>query len=158
MLVKIKEKLEIGLETLCALLLIAITILALMQVCGRYIFFHTFFWVEEITALLIGWMVATGVPLMWLKGEHLSVNIVDSLLPRKVSAVWDIIIQIIAVGVGIVVTYAGIRAWKQNIGYSISMLRYEESVKFYWIPVMGGLLILSAVLALLTREKGGKEC
>lgn len=89
---------------------------------------------------------------MWLKQEHLSVNVIDALLPDKVSAAWNVIIQVIAVCVGIVITYSGIRAWKQNMGYSISMLRYDESVKFYWIPVMGGLLAVSAVLILLTRE------
>ena len=156
MLVKIKEKLGNGLEILCALLLTVITILALMQVCGRYIFSHRFFWVEEITALLIGWMVAAGVPSMWLKQEHLSVNVIDALLPDKVSAAWNVIIQVIAVCVGIVITYSGIRAWKQNMGYAISRLRYDESVKFYWIPVMGGLLAVSAVLILLTRGKEGK--
>ncbi len=158
MLVKIKERLELCLEILCALLLVTITVLALMQVCGRYIFSHTFFWVEEITALLLGWMVATGVPLMWLREEHLSVNVIDGLLPGKAGAVWNVIIQVIGAGVGVVVTYSGIRGWKQNMGYSISMLRYDESVKFYWIPVMGCLLVLSAVLVLLTRGKEGKEC
>lgn len=158
MLVKIRKKLGDCLEILCALLLITITILALMQVCGRYIFSHTFFWVEEVTALLIGWMVAMGVPSMWLKGEHLSVDVIGAILPDRVNAVWNVIIQIIAVCVGIVVTYSGIRAWKQNMGYSISMLRYEESVKFYWIPVMGILLIVSAVLVLLTRGGEGKKC
>ena len=158
MLVNLKKKLGFCLEILCTILLMSITILALVQVCGRYIFLHTFFWVEEVTALLLGWMVAAGVPLMWLKGEHISVNIVDSLLPEKVKMIWDGMIQGIAIFVGIVVTYSGIRAWKQNMGYSISMLGYDESIKFYWIPVMGTLLIVSALLVLLTRGKEKKEC
>lgn len=156
MLETIKNRACILLETACMLILITITVFALMQVCGRYLFLHTFFWVEEVTALLLGWMVACGVPLIWLREEHIAVDMIDALLPARVRATWDTVIQLLAVGVGGVIAYSGLRAVRQNIGFSISMLRYDESIRFYWVPVMGILLMLSACLTLAIRYQKRK--
>lgn len=150
-MIKIKKILCGVLERICTCILIIITIMALVQVLGRYILLHTFFWVEDITALLLGWMVACGVPLIWLLEEHITVDIIDQFLPEKVKFVWSNMIQLLAILIGVVLFYSGLGAIRQNKGFSISMLRYDESLKFYWIPVAGILLVISAGLILGIR-------
>ena len=149
MLQKIKKAACFLFGTICTLLLFTITVFALMQVCGRYIFRHTFFWVEDISALILGWMVAFGVPWVWLLEDHIAVDMIDALLPETVRAVWNEVIQFIAIVVGAVLVYSGFGGIRQNRGFSISMLRYDESIKFYFVVVLGVLLIFAACLTLL---------
>ena len=130
-------------------ILITITVFALMQVCGRYIFHHTFFWVEEITAIMLGWLVAMGAPMMWLKNGHIVMDAIDQFLPEKGKRYWDCGINVIAIAIGILFTVAGIRAYRLNSGYSISMLRYDESLRYLFVPVMGSLLAIAALIRLI---------
>ena len=166
MLKKISQGIYTLCMSVCVVILIVITAFALMQVCGRDIFHHTFFWVEEITTMLNGWIVALGTPALWLKSEHISMDAVLSILPAKVAHVWEMIIQVIAIAVGGVLFAAGIKALRLNSGYSISMLRYDESLKFVFVPVLGILLMICAALVLAelivsggraSREQNGGE-
>lgn len=142
--------------SVCVVILIIITTLALMQVCGRYIFHHTFFWVEEITTMLIGWIVALGTPALWLKNEHIAMDALLAFLPKKAIRIWDMVIQVFAMGTGGVLFAAGMKALRLNSGYSISMLRYDESVKFIFVPVLGALLTVCAALVFVQLIMSGK--
>ena len=157
MLKKIKTGLTKSLLAVCTVILVTVTVFALMQVCGRYIFLHTFFWVEEITAILLGWLVACGVPMVWLQGEHIAMDAIDALLPVKVREAWGCVIQLMGILMGGVCLYSGVRAVRQNMGFSISMRRYDESIRFLFVPTMGALLIVSACLLLAERYQAKKE-
>ena len=159
------EKIETWFYRICTLIsvaiLLSITVFALMQVLGRYVFHHTFFWVEEITAIELGWLVAMGAPMMWLKNGHIVMDAIDQFLPEKGRRIWDCVIQCIAIAIGLVFAVAGYRALKLNSGYSISMLRYDESVRYVFVPVMGILLSLAACIRLvhcLSALKEGASC
>lgn len=154
---KIKTVMKKGLLAICTMILVVITTFALVQVCGRYLFRHTFFWVEEVTAILLGWMVACGVPLVWLNGDHISMDAIDSFLSDRMKRIWDVVIQLLGILYGGVCLYSGLRAVRQNTGYSISMLRYDESLRFWWIPAMGAMLIVSACLVLYENSKKRRE-
>lgn len=157
MLQKIKKAVCFLFGTICTLLLVTITIFALMQVGGRYLFRRTFFWVEDVSALILGGMVAFGVPWVWLLSDHIAVDMIDAVLPKTVRAVWDNVIQFIAIGVGAVLIRSGLGGVRQNMGFSISMLRYDESIKFYFVVVLGILLIFAACLTLLLRFQEGRQ-
>lgn len=133
---------------LCALMLITITIFALVQVFGRYVFHSTIYWIEEVTGIILGWMFALGAPMVWIRKDHIKMDAIDRFLSSKVKKVWDIVIDLIAGLIGLVFFCGGTRALKLNTGYSISMLKYDESLRYYFVPVFGLLLALVACLSL----------
>ena len=51
----------------------------------------------------------------------------------------------------------GVKALRLNTGYSISLLRYDESLKYYFVPVFGILLSITAFLSFLKGVKEFKE-
>lgn len=149
------EKIETLVFRIClvisVVLLITITLFALMQVIGRYIFHNTFFWVEEITGIILGWMFALGAPMLWIKRDHIKMDAIDRFFSAKTRKVWDAAIDVIAIFIGIIFCIGGIRALKLNTGYSISMLRYDESLRYYFVPVFGILLAFTALLSFFKR-------
>ena len=135
-------------------ILIAITSMAFLQVLGRYVFKHTFFWVEEISVMGVAWMAAIGVPWMWLERGHIAVDALDSLLSDRARAVLDVVIHIAAAAVGIILLYSGLKAIRLNSGFVLSVLKFDESVRYYYIPFMGVMLTVSSAINLILR--GGK--
>ncbi len=143
--------------TISVVLLLTITCFALMQVFGRYVFHNTFFWVEEITGIILGWMFALGAPMLWIKKDHIKMDAVDKFLSEKARKIWDQAINIIAIILGIIFLIGGVKALRLNTGYSISLLRYDESLKYYFVPVFGILLSITAFLSFLKGVKEFKE-
>ncbi len=134
---------------LLVFLLVGITVLALCNVVGRYILKHTIFWVEEVSALSMGWMVAFGAALMWVRHNHIVMDALDYMLSDKMKYIWDIGVNIIGMAVSLIFFFAGIKALKMNTGYSISLLGYDESIRYLFVPVMGALLFIGTVLTLI---------
>ena len=142
---------------LCALMLITITIFALVQVFGRYVFHSTIFWIEEVTGIILGWLFALGAPMVWIRKDHIKMDAIDRFLSPKARKIWDIVIDCIACFIGVVFLCGGLSALRLNTGYSISMLRYDESLRYYFVPVFGTLLAFVACLSLLKGIRDFKK-
>jgi TRAP-type transport system small permease protein len=72
-----------GLEYGTILSMAGITILLLVNVFLRYLFSRPFPWAEEISVLLIVWVVLLGAGLVQKKGEHVAVTYLFDLFPIK---------------------------------------------------------------------------
>lgn len=134
-------------------LLVGITVFALVNVVGRYLFQHTIFWVEEVTALVMGWMVAFAVPLLWIEENHIVMNALDYMLNEEMKYWWSIVVDVIAFFIGVIFLYAGLKAYRINSGYSTSLLQYDESIRYLFVPVMGGLLSFASFLTLIKKSR-----
>ena len=72
-----------GLEYVTILSMAGITILLLINVFLRYLFSRPFPWAEEISVLLIVWVVFLGAGLVQKKDGHVAIGYVFDLFPAK---------------------------------------------------------------------------
>lgn len=72
-----------GLECGTILSMAGITILLLVNVFLRYLFSRPFSWAEEISVLLIVWVVLLGAGLVQKKDEHVAISYIFDLFPVK---------------------------------------------------------------------------
>ena len=83
-------------ETYIAAILFAIiAVLLTVQVFSRYVLNHSFAWTEELATLLFVPMIYCGIASAVTKRKHVSIEIVQQLVPFKVRKVLMILSQII---------------------------------------------------------------
>jgi len=107
-------------ENLIAVILGAMTLITFANVIARYVFNSNILWALETTVFLFAWLVIIGASYAVKKNLHLGVDVVVTLLPKKVQKT----VTLIAVGLcllfsGLVLygafeywlPFAGDRAW-----------------------------------------------
>ena len=74
--------LESVLDALCALLLVLMTCITTIDVVGRYIFHSPLHGAYESNELFLGILVFAAIPRVTWHHQHLSVTILDNMLPK----------------------------------------------------------------------------
>lgn len=67
-----------------ACLFIALTVLLFANVVGRYVFGHSFAWVEELATIAFVWMIWFAISAAVTKRKHLRIDFVLEMVPFKV--------------------------------------------------------------------------
>ena len=67
----------------CALLMFIAVGVNFTNVLARYVFLNPFGWVEEFLVYINIWMVFLGAGIISLRNQHLSMDILRSLIPKK---------------------------------------------------------------------------
>ena len=65
------------------LVIIALIIIAALQIISRYIFNHAFSWTEEVSLMLVLWLAYFGMVMAMRKEAHLRVDAFVMGLPQK---------------------------------------------------------------------------
>ncbi len=145
-----------------AVLLGAITVLNVLQVLARYAFpSFVIYWSEDVTVLVIFWIMCLGTPALWLQHGHLTMDILSTLVKnREFHWYIDLLINVVAFLCGIGMTYGGMVSIFVNRGIKGGALMLDESVRYLPLPVLGVGLAFAAiicVLELITEKRHGKE-
>lgn len=126
---------EVGAEFLdkCLKLLTAFVLFGLMtitcvDVVGRYLFSAPLVGSVELTRLLLGCLIFSALPIITWRKEHISVDILDSFIPKKVKKFRDNIFNI-AIATSLFVI--GGKVW----GLAERSQRYHEITMYLEIPV-----------------------
>lgn len=72
-------------EAVGSLLLLAVTVLAVLQVILRYVFNYAFIWSEELSRLLFIWIILLGAALGISYRKHMVIELVHQRLPRAIA-------------------------------------------------------------------------
>lgn len=120
-----------------------IILLTFLQVCLRYIFSHSFAWIEEVSRYLFVWIVFLGAAIAFDDDSHIKIDFIESKLPKKIKGIvqyFIVLINLLAMGL---LFYSG----------ALVALRNRKSM-FYTIPDLSLLIMyiavpLSCVLAII---------
>ena len=150
------------LKTVCAALLLAMVLLAVLQVVTRYFISVTVIWVEELSIYLMGWLCALGIGWVWMeKGGHIKMDVLEHVLPASIIRWMDVVIDSVVAVLGCLVIRVGIKTYTVNKGYSMSTMGLKECDRFLPIIVGGVLLSLCALIMLVEHihqiRTGGEE-
>ena len=80
-------------EILGGILMVVIFLCATFQVLNRFVLHFSVPWTEELCRYAFIWVAFLGVANGVKRGTHLNVDLIDSVLPKKVKAVLDVVLD-----------------------------------------------------------------
>mgnify|MGYP001136188171 CR=1 FL=1 len=81
-------------EILGGILMVVIFLCATFQVLNRFMLHFSAPWTEELCRYAFIWVAFLGVANGVKRGTHLNVDLIDSVLPKKVKAVLDVVLDL----------------------------------------------------------------
>lgn len=85
--------------------LVGITIASVVM---RYVFASPIFWLEEISGLLMIWIVMLGAIVTERDGQHLSIPLLVDIFPAKLRIALDLVVSLLSVAVLFYMIYLGV--------------------------------------------------
>src|SRR5919109_2875020 len=142
------QALQIAVGLLAAVLLLALLLVTVVDVFGRYVLSKPLPGAFEVTGVLLAMAVFVALPLVCIREEHIAVTLLTDRLPTKLHAIHAALASLI----GAVVL--GLVAW-QLAAHADRLAAYGEMTIFLRIPkaplgyVMAGFTGLAALFLLL---------
>ena len=107
----------------------------------------------EIVELLLACAFFLALPAVFLREEHIVVDIVDGVAPRAVGALKRVA-EVLAVAVLSVMAWEGWKAAKDTLVFNDVTSDLGIPRIYYWIPVLAGMVLSGLVAAaMLLRRK-----
>jgi TRAP-type transport system small permease protein len=110
-----------------ALTLFTMMLLTFADVWGRYLLRQPVFGGYEVTEFLMGVLIFSGLPILCAREGHVSIDVFDSLIPKKLRKPHLAVINLISAGV------LGAVAWRLYI-HSVELSRNHEVTMTLKIP------------------------
>lgn len=120
--------------------LLAVFLLNMYQVGGRYLFGIGAVWIPDLTRFLFIWLVFLGTALMHLRGRHLVIDYVQLRLPPRVRRVAGAAIS------GAMVGMAGVLL---VVGWRVAQLRMDIPYTGWEVPTGYAVLAFPTAAALV---------
>lgn len=145
--------LRAGLEGAAAVLLLALVLVALLQVASRYSGLVFVPWTEELSRLLFVWVVWLGAAAGSARGAHIRFDLVVNRLPGRTARWVRGIVEVAAACFLLSVAWYG---WKvARTEANSRFLTFDFSVQYmYLAAVVGALLMVAGMAAFELRERG----
>lgn len=123
-----------------SLVLSILVILTFLGVIWRYILHSPFTWLEEVQTACMVWIVFAGAGAAFRFGNHVAIEIIFDLIPKKYQKLMNIFISIVVV---IVIGFL----FLQSIGFISVFIKSGRSTSMLKIPysVIYGIAILSYI-------------
>ena len=136
----------IGLRHLVGLLLVAITVLTILQIAFRFLLDSPLVWSEEVARLSIVWMTFLGAAVCCWDGTHLRVGSLANRLPGRIGTALHVL------NGALIVAFLGVLVWTSIPLVQISNLykigALDIPVSWFRAPVtVGGALMIALLVA-----------
>lgn len=138
------ERFERGLRVFLAGLLAFITIGVFIQVCMRYFLNLSFLWGEEMSLFAFIWCVFLGAAVATRRRVHFSFDFLASLLPGRIAAAQQLVVNLIVLGLAIVMLVQGYEFSILSIRRLSPALGITLFIPTLIIPVSAAYMILAA--------------
>ncbi|SER56281.1 TRAP-type C4-dicarboxylate transport system, small permease component [Tranquillimonas rosea] len=114
-----------------AILAVGLMVLAiLIQVFFRYVLNNALPWPDEAARFCMLWMTGLIAPMAYRRGGFVAIDMVETLLPRRVSAVLSIVLLLIS---GLVLFVALRIGWSEVTGFG-----GQFATASLWVPWIDG--------------------
>ena len=132
-------------------LLVAMSLIVVLQVFSRYLFNHSFVWAEELVRYLMIWMVMIGAALVQSRNEHIRIDLIPRLAGPRGRRLLETGFRLCTLlFLGIIVIKGVEIAWFNRM-FESSGLRISMLWPTLAIPV-GGILIGLYTVAEMVRD------
>jgi len=132
------------------LLLALMVVIVFSNVVARYFLNSSLAWSEEISRFMLIWLAFLGSILAYVKNEHLGLDILIIVLPRKISRMVMILANLLVIVAICIILFGGwsITSYTFSSGWTSPALSVPYGFVYLIVPVSGFLLLLQAFLKL----------
>ena len=95
--------------------------------------------------------LAVTIPPLWLEHGHVTMDLITGKLSRRADHLLSIAVELISFAMSAAMAYAGIVAVRMHIGYSTSLLGYDDSLHYLFVVYIGVMLCVTILLSLIER-------
>lgn len=139
--------------------IIAITLLALMviivfsNVISRYFLNASLAWSEEISRIMIVWLVLLGSVLAYVNDEHLGLDILVKAVPKRVASFIYIIADILVLYAIYLFTKGGYGLAMQSWDWLTPATGIPYAIVYMSVPICGGIMFIQTILKFVRTIK-----
>ena len=130
-------------QTLIAILLSVMILIAFLQIVLRNLFATGFIWGDPLVRNLVLWVAFIGAVIATREGKHISIDVVSQWLPARGKIFLEVVIQLFSFLICGLLTFA---AWKfvrnEALTGSITFLGIRAWVPEIILPVTFGLMTI----------------
>lgn len=141
------------LNSMLAILLALMVIIVFSNVIGRYFLQSALAWSEEVSRFLFIWMVFFGAILAYINDEHLALDLLVKVLPRKVSQIVAVIADILVIYAISLITIGGYEITVENWTWLSPAASIPYGYVYMVVPFTGSILLIQAVLKTIQHGK-----
>ncbi len=141
------------LEFVGAGLLFAMMALTFFDVIGRYLFNRSIVGAFEVTEFMLATLIFIGIPLITLRGGHITVDLLDPFFGATFKAIRDRLVYLLWAAVLFYLTY---QLWLKardlvDVGEITQVLRWPVAPIAF---IMAGLVFIAALIAVAIAITG----
>jgi len=128
-------------------------------VFGRYVLNDTPTWVEQLSLVMIGYIIFLGAAAGVRDNSHLGVSFIRESMPRPIRRTLRLVVDLALCGFGLVMMIATAELVQFGWATEIPMLGVPESVKTFPAAIFGALMFLfsgARVIGRVSRMFGQK--
>jgi TRAP-type C4-dicarboxylate transport system permease small subunit len=138
-------------------ILVAIFLLNLYQVGGRYLFGVGAVWIPDLTRLLFIWMVFLGTALVHQRKRHLVIDVLLLRFPFPVRRVVEALIGAGMLGLAGVMAFVGWRIMRIRMDIPYTGLEIPTGYAYLAVPVAAAMIALTGLANLGEWVQRGKR-
>jgi len=139
-------------EAFAIFLLIAMIVIVTFAVFSRKLLGFVFPWSEEVTLLCLTWFSFIGIAIGFREELHLGMDMLDSLISKKVAYVWDRIIDFVVFFFGLyLVVYGWQFAWMMRDSV-LAATQWPNMVQYVVMPITGVLTCVYSALRFIGKD------
>ncbi|QTL96849.1 TRAP transporter small permease subunit [Iocasia frigidifontis] len=152
------KKLELIVEKTVGILLAVLVLLLFAQVITRFVFVGSMLWASEMAVWIFVWITFLGASLLLKKKEHMTVNVLEILLPEylynKIKVFLDIIIQIIIYVFLAIVFYNALPVVSSVSNQYATSVEISKVFLYSSLPLSIIMMFIFLIVSLIERIRG----
>lgn len=144
-------------EFITAVGILAIAVILILQVVGRYLLKYPFIWPEEIAGFIFVWVIFIGSTVAYDRGKLLKMSFFKEKLPTLLQKVLEIAMNIIVLICLVILVIKGVESTLMVAGRKTAALRFSCSYIYMALPIGFFLLSISYIKTILKNIKEIKK-
>lgn len=145
---KFSDLLDKAMEVVIVAMLGIMVVVTGAQIVCR-VFFTSLSWSEEATRYLLIWSTLLGAGCVYKHSGHISITVLQDLLPEKAKDVLQIVIHALCIVLFALIVFYGIKYFGKQGRQLSATMRLPMKYVYTCIPLGAGIMIVHAVDAVL---------
>ena len=145
------------LGVLAAVVLFGLMTITCIDVVARYFFNRPVQGAFEITEMLLACLIFCGLPLVTLRGDHVTVDLFDAITPDWLARAQHVVVSLVC---SVATAYLAWRLWLRALGMHASgettaQLKFKLAYLTYSMSALMALTALAMLILVLRRPRRG---
>jgi TRAP-type transport system small permease protein len=134
-----------GLLSIAITLMVVLVVIVFSSVISRYFLNSSIAWAEEISRFILIWMVFIGAVLAYANKEHLGLDIVVDIVPRKAGKILRLLADVAVFYALTLVINGGYKLTVNSMDSLTPALEIPSGYMYLIVPIAGVLMAIITV-------------